>query len=350
MRKRDVGIGGADRAVGGGRVDGGGRVAGSWGGARGGGRTDEGVRGAGSWGMGGSAGVGRMDRKDFLRATAGLWGAGWLAGCTREGAPASGDSVAGGEGDASQPLLDRIGLQLYTVRSLMAEDVAGTLDAVAAIGYREVEFAGYFGHAPAEVRGWLDAAGLSSPAAHVGMEDLAGAGLQAAIETASTLGQRWLVLPWIPEEMRTPDGYRALADTLNAAGETAAGANMRVAYHNHAFEFDTLDGDGANGFSLLLEHLDPELADLEIDFHWSEVGGADSAALLRDNPGRFPLCHLKDVAADGGMADVGAGEIDWAALFALSDTAGLRHFFVEHDQPGDPLASIEASHRHLSGT
>lgn len=318
--------------------------------ARGGGGTAKGVRVPRSGGPRGSVGGGRMDRKDFLRAAGAVCGAGWLAGCAREGAPARGESAAGGEGHGSQPLLDVVGLQLYTVRSLMAEDVAGTLDAVAAIGYQEVEFAGYFGHAPAEVRGWLDAAGLSSPAAHVGMAELEGAGLAAAFETASTLGQRWLVLPWIPEETRTADGYRALADMLNAAGETAAAANFRVAYHNHAFEFDAVDDDGATGFSLLLERLDPALVDLEIDFHWSAVGGADSAALLRDNPGRFPLCHVKDVTADGRMADVGAGVIDWAALFALSDTAGLRHFFVEHDQPGDPLASVEASYRYLSGT
>lgn len=290
-----------------------------------------------------------MDRRGFLRATGEVWGAGWLVGCAREGAPASGESGAGSDGAAPQPLLERVGLQLYTVRSLMAGDVAGTLDAVAAIGYDEVEFAGYFGHAASEVRGWLDAAGLSSSATHVGLEEFSGAGLEAAIETAATLGQRWLVLPWISEEMRTPDGYRALADTLNAAGETAAGAGMRVAYHNHAFEFETVGDDGATGYLLLLEHLDPAVTDLEIDFHWSEVAGADSVALLRDNPGRFALSHIKDATADGGMADVGAGEIDWAALFALSETAGMRHFFVEHDQPGDPLASVEASYRYLSG-
>ena len=311
---------------------------------------NESGRVAGSGGRGGPVGGGRMDRKDFLRAAGAVCGVGWLAGCSRGDASASGDPAADSAAAASQPLLDRIGLQLYTIRSLMSEDVAGTLDTVAAIGYDEVEFAGYFAPPPAEVRGWLDAAGLSSPAAHVGMEDLMGAGLDTAIETASTLGQRWLVLPWMPEDMRTSDGYRALADMLNPAGETAAAANVRVAYHNHAFEFETVDDDGATGYSLLLEHLDPGLTDLEIDFHWSAVGGADSAALLRDNPGRFTLCHIKDLTADGRMADVGAGEINWAGLFALSDTAGLRHFFVEHDQPGDPLASIEASYRYLSGT
>ncbi len=283
-----------------------------------------------------------MDRKDFLRVA----GLGVLAGCAREQAPAAGDGGRAG----LVPPLDVIGVQLYTVRSLMREDVAGTLDAVAAIGYREVEFAGYFGHSPAEVRQWLDAAGLVSPAAHVGLPELTGEGLEASIEVARTLGQQWLVLPSLPGEMQTADGYGRAAEILNAAGAAAAQADLRVGYHNHAFEFETVGEDGATGYDLLLQHLDPSLVDLEIDFHWSAVGGVDSVALLSGNPGRFPLCHVKDLSADGEMVDVGAGEIDWTVLFALSDTAGLRHYFVEHDNPGDPLASIEASYRYLSGT
>lgn len=283
-----------------------------------------------------------MDRKDFLRVA----GLGVLAGCGRGGAPAAED---GGRAVLDPPL-DVIGVQLYTLRALMAEDVAGTLDAVAAIGYREVEFAGYFGHSPAQVREWLDAAGLVAPAAHVGMGDLEGDGLDSAMESAQAIGHRWLVLPSIPGELQTADGYRQVADLLNAAGAAAAGADMRVGYHNHAFEFEAVGENGETGYALLLEHLDPSVVDLEIDFHWSAVGGADSAALLRAHPGRFTLCHVKDLSADGRMVDVGAGEIDWAGLFALSGTAGLTHFFVEHDQPADPLASVEASYRYLSAT
>ncbi len=283
-----------------------------------------------------------MDRKGFLRVA----GLGVLAGCGPGQAPA-----AGGAGrDALDPPLERIGVQLYTVRSLMSEDVAGTLDAVAAIGYREVEFAGYFGHAPAQVRQWLDAAGLTAPAAHVGIPDLTGAGLETSIEAAHALGHRWMVLPSLPGEMQTADGYRRAAEILNTAGAAAAGVELRVGYHNHAFEFEEVEAGGVTGYSLLLQHLDPSLVDLEIDFHWSAVGGADSAALLRENPGRFALCHVKDLSADGRMVDVGAGEIDWAGLFALSGIAGLRHYFVEHDRPADPRASIEASYRFLSAT
>ncbi len=298
-----------------------------------------------------------MDRKRFLRAMGLGWGAGWLGGCAGEGRPdraGEGDASPGPEESAGLRLaLDRIGVQLYTVRSLMADDVAGTLDAVAAIGYDEVEFAGYFGHEPALVRGWLDASGLAAPAAHVDLDAITGSALEASIEAATVVGHRWLVVPWIPDAMRTSDGYREVADLLNRAGNTSAAAGVRVGYHNHAFEFEALNGPsdadgGTTGYSLLLEHLDPALVDLEIDLHWSAVGGADALELFAENPGRFPLCHVKDLTADGRMADVGAGTIDWLGLFARSDEAGLVHYFVEHDQPGDALASIEASYRYLS--
>ena len=296
-----------------------------------------------------------MDRKRFLQAA----GLGLLAGCAgdRAGRNDEQGGAASEAGGALNPPLERIGVQLYTVRSLMAEDVAATLDAVAAIGYNEVEFAGYFGHAPGEIRGWLDATGLTAPAIHVGIPDLTEPGLGASMEAALTVGHRWLVLPSIGEEIRTADGYREVAGILNAAGATAASAGLRVGYHNHAFEFERVGDDasgpddpsGRTGYSVLVEHLDPALVDLEIDLHWTTVGGADALALFAEYPGRFPLCHVKDLTADGRMADVGSGEIDWAGLFARSDQAGLRHYFVEHDQPGDPLASVEASYRYLSG-
>lgn len=293
---------------------------------------------------------GSIDRKRFLQAA----GLGLFAGCAGERSQggAEPDSESAEARAALDPPIDRIGVQLYTVRSLMAEDVAATLDAMAAVGYREVEFAGYFGHTPGEIRGWLDAAGLTAPAAHVGIPELTGPGLDASIEAALGMGHDWLVLPSIGPEMRTADGYREVAGILNEAGARAASAGLRVGYHNHAFEFEMVeDGSAARtGYSVLVEHLDPALVDLEIDLHWSAVGGADALALFAEYAGRFPLCHVKDVTADGRMADVGAGVIDWAGLFARSGQAGLRHYFVEHDQPDDPMASVEASYRYLSGT
>ena len=285
-----------------------------------------------------------LNRRAFLAAAGAVAGAGVVAGP---------GVVAGAARPPRGVRPERIGIQLYTVRSLMADDVARTLGALAEIGYQEVEFAGYFGHAPSALAAWLRLAGLEAPAAHVSMDDLNAEGLGATLEAADALGHRWLVLPWLPPEQRTPDGYRAAAESLNAAGATAGRSGVRVAYHNHEFEFEPVGGPGADptsptGYDLLLAHLDPSVVDMEIDFHWSEAGGVDSVRLLRDHPGRFPLCHLKDRDADGRMTDVGAGAIDWDAIFAASDRAGLRHYFVEHDQPADPLASARASYRFLT--
>ena len=283
-----------------------------------------------------------MNRKQFLEMAGLAWGAGMISSCTR----ADRDPTHGAT--TLQPPLERVGLQLYTLRALMAEDVPATLEAVARIGYREVEFAGTFGHSPATVRAWLDAAGLTAPAAHVGIPELTDPGLDAAIEAALTIGHRWLVLPWLDESMRTAEGYRRAADLLNAAGARAAAHGIRVAYHNHAFEFDPLPG-GTTGFAILADGLDAALVDLEIDLHWSAVGGADALELFERWPGRFPLTHLKDLTAAGEMADVGAGVIDWAGILARAEQAGFAHHFVEHDNPDDPLASATASFRYLNG-
>ena len=342
-----------------------------------------------------------MNRKGFLR-TAGLalgagmaGGAAMVGGCrggdARDGRTTGDGDAAGADGSARQgdmagqtdagarPVqglpLGRVGVQLYTVRSLMAEDVAATLDAVAEIGYQEVEFAGYFGHDAATIQGWLDASGLSAPAAHLGLEEMEGPRLEASLEAATRLGHRWLVLPWIAEELRTPDGYRSVADRLNAAGEIAGAAGIRVAYHNHDFEFEPLVGPATpfgeaadeppataaapraaaaaglqgTGFAILADRLDPAVADLEIDLHWSAAVGVDPFELFGAHPGRFALSHLKDIDLEGRMLAVGQGDIDWPSILARSEEAGLRHHFVEHDNPADPLASIRASHDYLTG-
>ncbi len=286
-----------------------------------------------------------MDRRRFLSAVGVAWGGGPLVGWPRR-------AFARRRAGAATPPLERLGLQLYTVRSLMESDAARTLDAAAAIGYREVEFAGHFGHPPATLRRWLDDAGLTAPAAHVGLEALRGAGLEASIEAAATLGHRWLALPWIPEDLRSPDGYRSVARTLNEAGARAAESGLRVAYHNHEFEFDALPpAAGARpetGYSILLDRCEAALVDMEIDFYWAHVAGVDVLELFAARAGRFRLCHVKDRSADGRMVAVGDGEIDWAALFERSAQAGLDHYIVEHDRPADPLDSARRSYAFLS--
>ncbi len=241
--------------------------------------------------------------------------------------------------------LGRIGLQLYTVRHQMEKDVEGTIARVAATGYREVEFAGYFGKSPRDVRALLDHHGLSSPSSHV---SLAPDQWRAALDAAPVVGHRYLVIAWIPaEERHTLDDYKRWAERLNRAATEAKAAGLQLAYHNHDFEFVPLDGKLP--YDVLLTETDPKLVQLEMDLYWMVKGGQDPLAYFARWPGRFPMVHVKDSAGppDHKMAAVGAGKIDFRKIFAQSDQAGIRHYFVEHDNPDDPFASIRASYDYL---
>lgn len=278
-----------------------------------------------------------MDRRSFVKVAAGAALGGALG--LHRGAAARASEAAG------RRSLDKIGVQLYTVRSLMEKDFAGTLKAVADAGYQEVEFAGYFDHPPEEVKALLERVGLEAPASHVSLEALSG-DLAGTIEAARTVGHRYLVCPWLaPEDRLSIERYKELAAVWNRVGQACRDAGLRFGYHNHDFEFEAIGG--RMPFDVFLEETDPELVDFEIDLFWIAKGGQDPLRYFERYPGRFALCHVKDMAADGEMVEVGRGEIDFAAIFAHAEQAGLKHFFVEHDEPADPLASIATSYRHL---
>ena len=155
-------------------------------------------------------------------------------------------------------------------------------------------------------------------------------------------------MPWIDAGERTSlDGYRRVAADLNEIGARTAEAGVRLAYHNHAFEFETFGGD-RSGYDVLLAETDPSLVVMEMDLYWTVHAGRDPAAYFERHPGRFPLFHLKDRTPDGAMADVGAGALDFGRVFALAARAGLRHAFVEHDEPEDALRSLRRSYGHLA--
>lgn len=244
--------------------------------------------------------------------------------------------------------LTAIGVQLYTVRRLLSADWEGTLAQLAAIGYREVEFAGTFGQSPEAIRRVLDRHDLTAPAGHVDKADLLGAS-SAALDTAAALGHRWLVVAWIAaQERRTLDDWRKIAEQLNRAAERCRSAGLRFAYHNHDFEFAPLAGQLP--YDLLLEATDPALVELEIDLYWVRRAGQDPASYLRRTRDRVRLVHVKDSAGppEHRMVDVGSGTIPWKTVLDVAKEAGVRHYFVEHDQPADPLASCRASYAYLS--
>lgn len=241
--------------------------------------------------------------------------------------------------------LKRIGIQLYTVRQALDADFAGTLEQLAAIGYQEVEFAWNRGATPAQTRQVLENTGLTAPAAHLTVEDFE-AGWSSTVPTARTLGVEYLVLAWIePDQRKSLDHYRQWAKRFTRYGTAAREAGFKFAYHNHADELTPIDGQVP--YDILLGGTDPATVGFEMDIFWVLDGGGNPLSYFAKWPGRFPLLHIKGRAADGTMVDVGAGSVDWAAIFAHAKQAGVRHSFVEHDDPTDALASAAAGYAYL---
>lgn len=276
------------------------------------------------------------NRRAFL-TTIGATALGIASGCN------------GGANGAALPArrkLSRIGLQLYTVRDQMKADLPGTLSRVAAIGYREVEFAGYFGRTPSEIRELLSRNGLTSPSTHVPLDSMR-KDWRKTLDNAKAIGHSWVTIPWVAENERTLDGWKRLAAEFNAAATEAKAAGLRFAYHNHDFELRKTGN--VVPLDLLLAETDPALVDFEMDLYWVITGGGDPLDYFTRFGKRFPMVHVKDSAGppDHLMTSVGQGRIDFKSIFAEGGKAGIRHYFVEHDQPADPMASIRASYDHL---
>ena len=287
------------------------------------------------------------DRRAFVSALVAGLGALALPGCARRREESAEGGGRGGQGGRGESRLDTIGVQLYTVRSLLAKDFEGTLASLARIGYREVEFAGLYDRAPADIHAILEREGLMAPAGHYPLEALRD-DPNRTLDTAAELGHRYVVVAWLAEADRnSADALRRTADTFNRIGGAAAARDLRFAYHNHDFEFRPVGNELP--FDVLLAETDPGLVWYEMDLFWITKGGKDPLDYFARHPGRFPLVHVKDMAAGEKMVDVGAGAIDWPRLFARRAQAGIEHYFVEHDEPGDPLASVTTSFEYLRG-
>jgi len=285
-----------------------------------------------------------LSRKDFLAALPlGVVAAGFML---RGGAVGGVGGLGAVKGLGSAARVHPIGVQLYTLRSVMGENLEGTLEALAEIGYTEVEFAGLWGRTPTEMRGVLDGFGLRAASSHHSLNEVRG-DWNATLEAAATLGQDWVVVPSINGDERTLDGLLAVADDFNAAGEAARAMGLGFGYHNHSWEFEPLP-DGAIPYDLLLERCDAQLVKMQMDLYWAIHAGADPVQYFGAYPGRFTTVHVKGRTADGGMVAVGQGVIDWASIFARAEQAGIQHYFVEHDQPDDALESVRLSYDALS--
>lgn len=257
-----------------------------------------------------------------------------------------------------QPRSYKLGLQLYTVRAPMRQDVDGTLKRVAEIGYEELET---YGFDPERIRYYgLDAAAfarrltdlnLSTPSGHYDLNRYVNTSvdelkryMDRCIQGAHALGQSYITWPLIDPDSRTIDTFKVVAERLNICGAQARDAKLQVAYHNHDFEF--VDQHGTRGYDIILKETDPALVKLQMDLYWIARASQTPHDLFRRAPGRFVMWHVKDVhPVSRDYTEVGNGTIDFTKIWPDAELAGLQHFFVEQGSnfTHDPIRSITDS-------
>lgn len=229
--------------------------------------------------------------------------------------------------------LSRIGLVGFTVRATMPTDAEGTLAALAGCGFQNIEPSGrvgnFYGYTSAELAPLTDAAGLAVPSIGVSQSDLEN-NLDGVIAEAQAIGAQYVRISG--SSSWTLADYSRTAAVLNEVGATLQENGITVAYHNHGYEFETVE-NGVSGYDVLVRETDPDLVTMELDVYWAASAEVDAIELFNTYPGRFELLHLKDIAADGSFADVGEGTIDFAEIFAAASLAGVQYGFTEHDRP-----------------
>jgi sugar phosphate isomerase/epimerase len=234
--------------------------------------------------------------------------------------------------------LDKISIQLYSLRSLLQNDPEGTLSALADIGYRKVELAGTYGRSATEFRAILDKNHLKASSTHVGIDG----DLNQTIADAKILGNSYAVVPYA--QFGTIAEWEAFAGRMNTAAVAFKKAKLKLGYHNHDHEFHPIDG--VLPYDVLTSKTNKRDVHLEIDLFWAVNGGADPVELFRRNYPRVTQYHVKDRTADGQMTDPGTGVINFPRIFAAS-CHNIAEYIVEHDQPTDPLNTAKVGFEYL---
>lgn len=251
----------------------------------------------------------------------------------------------------ANPSRKQIGIQLYTIREQVNDDLQGSLRKLAQIGYSTIETAGYnnrkfYNYSPTDFKGLVANFGLTAMSSH---SSLSPDTIGQAVDDTREAGMRYLVQPSLPAEKRkTADDYHQVAEELNKMGEVCSKAGITLAYHNHAFEFEKIDGQLP--YDILLEETEPGLVTMQLDTYWMVYGGYDPVEYFRNFPGRFKLWHVKDMAKSDKKesTEIGSGQLDFISIFKERETAGLEHVFVEQEHfQMDPWESLNISFRYL---
>jgi sugar phosphate isomerase/epimerase len=252
--------------------------------------------------------------------------------------------------------LKNIGVQLYTVRKIIAADPAAVLKSIQDDGYTEVEC--IFASLPT-IWNALSATKLKPVSVHIDSDTFKDtAKIDEALGKAHQWGFQYAVYPYLPvPERGGEDAIKSLANKLNKAGEQSKKLGIQLCYHNHAFEFQPMNG--TTPLQILLNETEKNLVALEVDVFWASVAGHDPVHLIQHHSGRIALVHLKDKAKNqpvqynedvpaDAFKEIGRGSLDFSAILRAATNAGVKHFFVEQDQtPGSPLDSLKISYDYL---
>jgi sugar phosphate isomerase/epimerase len=262
-----------------------------------------------------------------------------------------------------------LGLQLYSVRDQIAKDYDGTLQQVAAAGYREVEAAGYFGRSAAQVKQSMDKAGLNCVSTHYSLADLQ-PHLDDVLVFTKALGVKYIICSspsFSPARAKTAGDFKSVAKNINLddwkwnaeqfnhVGEKVKAEGMQFGYHNHTMEFQ--EEKGVVPFEELLRLTDPKNVTIEMDCGWVAVAGRDPAEYLKRYPNRISLLHVKDFKLNGPATvlnpppstELGRGTIDYHKIFAAAKNANIQHYFVEQeefDMPPFEALKVDAEYMH----
>jgi sugar phosphate isomerase/epimerase len=301
-----------------------------------------------------------QSRREFLRVSAtGALGAIVISqsGC-RTPKPAAKAAVP----VAVDPKTFGIGLQLYTIRDAMKTDVPGSLKKVSDAGYKYVELADYangkfYGYEPVDFKKLVNDLGMEILSSHTQVE-AAGITLdnaQKMAEDHARLGVKYCIQPWIVEEARTTiKSYKKMAADWNKVGGIMKDHGIIFGYHNHNFEFDTVEGK-IPYYDIMLADLNPELVTMEIDLFWTTKAGQNPVEIFKKYPGRFQIFHMKDMftkeapyyttVGEDDFAPVGSGVINFKEILAAKVIAGMKYMIVEQDlsKNGTPFDDIKTS-------
>lgn len=251
-----------------------------------------------------------------------------------------------------------LGIQLYTVRESISQNLEKTLENLANLGFTQIEIYGYdgkfFGKSRTEFQTILKNVGLEVISSHhtTGIvHNEKGTllnGWEKSVEDLHYIGAKYMVCSYLFEEERTAENYRKLPDLLNKSGEITNLANVDFAYHNHDFEFERFDSTKTI-YDFILDNTSPSLVKMELDLYWITKAGFDPLVYFKKYPGRFPLWHVKDMK-DGtkDFSEIGNGIIDFKRIFDERKLAGLKYWFLEQDSSDkDMFDSISISKKYL---